>query len=75
MMKQMNGNISDLDEHGLLPYHVIVAATRGDPDAMKRVMQHYEGYSRICLFASSATNAAIHITALTRTYAIDYVQG
>ena len=44
MMKQMNGNISDLDESGLLPYHVIVAATRGDPDAMKRVMQHYEGY-------------------------------
>ena len=44
MMKQMNGNISDLDEHGLLPYPVIVAATRGDPEAMKMVMQHYEGY-------------------------------
>ena len=47
MMKQMNGNISDLDESGLLPYHVIVAATRGDPDAMKRVMQHYEGVHRV----------------------------
>ena len=44
MMKQANGNISDQDERGLLPYPVIIAATKGDPDAMKIVMQHYQSY-------------------------------
>lgn len=34
---------SDFDERGLLPYPVIVAATKGDPDAMKAVLRHYEG--------------------------------
>ena len=29
---------------GLLPYPVIIAATKGDPEAMKIVIQHYEGY-------------------------------
>ena len=28
-------------ERGLLPYPVILAATKGDPDAMKIVLQHY----------------------------------
>ena len=32
------------DERGLLPYPVIIAATKGDPDAMKIVVQHYESY-------------------------------
>lgn len=31
-------------ERGLLPYPVIVAATRGDPEAMMTVVQHYESY-------------------------------
>ncbi len=44
MMKQANGNIIDQDERGLLPYPVIIAATKGDPEAMKIVIQHYEGY-------------------------------
>ena len=35
---------SDFDERGLLPYPVIVAATKGDPDAMKIVLQHFSGY-------------------------------
>ena len=49
-MMKMNGN-SDLDERGLLPYPVIVAATKGDPDAVKIVVQHYDGYITIrCLF-------------------------
>ena len=26
------------------PYPVIVAATKGDPDAMKMVLQHFSGY-------------------------------
>ena len=31
-------------ESGLLPYPVIVAATKGDPEAMNIVVQHYESY-------------------------------
>lgn len=34
---------SDFDERGLLPYPVIAAATKGDPDAMAIVLRHYEG--------------------------------
>ena len=42
----MNGTIgnSNPDERGLLPYPVILAATKGDPDAMKIVVQHYASY-------------------------------
>lgn len=42
-MMKVNGN-SDFDESGLLPYPVIIAATKGDPDAVKAVVKHYEGY-------------------------------
>ena len=42
MMMKTNGN--DHDERGLLPYPVIIAATKGDPEAMKIVVQHYESY-------------------------------
>ena len=31
-------------ESGLLPYPVIVAATKGNPEAMNIVVQHYESY-------------------------------
>ena len=34
---------SDYDERGLLPFPVIIAATKGDPDAMTIVLSHYEG--------------------------------
>lgn len=41
----MNGKIdNNPDERGLLPYPVILAATKGDADAMKIVMQHYASY-------------------------------
>lgn len=42
----MNGTIgnTEQDERGLLPYPVIVAATKGDPDAMAVVMKRYESY-------------------------------
>ncbi len=42
----MNGTIgnTERDERGLLPYPVIVAATKGDPDAMTVVMKRYESY-------------------------------
>ena len=39
----MNTQI-DSNERGLLPYPVIIAANRGDPDAMKMVVQHYDSY-------------------------------
>ena len=40
----MNGTNCNDNERGLLPYPVILAATKGDPDAMKIVMQHYQSY-------------------------------
>jgi len=47
----MNGTISNNEnECGLLPYPVIAAATKGDPDAMKIVMQHYGSY--ICYLST-----------------------
>ncbi len=40
----MNGTNFNENERGLLPYPVILAATKGDPDAMRIVMQHYQSY-------------------------------
>lgn len=40
----MNGNNTENEERGLLPYPVIIAAAKGDPQAMSIVMQHYESY-------------------------------
>ena len=37
---------SDHDERGLLPYPAIVAATKGDPDAMKIVLNRYDSNIR-----------------------------
>ena len=39
-----NGKQSDFPDVALVPYPVIVAATKGDPDAMKIVLQHFSGY-------------------------------
>lgn len=35
---------TDNNERGLLPYPVIIAATKGDPEAMNIVVLHYESY-------------------------------
>lgn len=35
---------TDNNERGLLPYPVIIAATKGDPEAMNIVVQHYDSY-------------------------------
>ena len=43
-MKGTNGKKSDFPDVALVPYPVIVAATKGDPDAMKIVLQHFSGY-------------------------------
>ncbi len=31
-------------EHKLLPFHTILDATKGDPLAMEKVLNHFEGY-------------------------------
>ncbi|MEA5058990.1 MAG: helix-turn-helix domain-containing protein [Candidatus Pelethousia sp.] len=40
----MNGTIGESSERGLLPYPVILAASKGDPDAMRIVVRHYGSY-------------------------------
>ncbi|WP_320951940.1 helix-turn-helix domain-containing protein [Hungatella effluvii] len=35
---------TDNNERGLLPYPVIIAATKGDPEAMNIVVKHYDSY-------------------------------
>ena len=40
-MTKMIGN-TEQDERGLLPYPVIIVATKGDPEAMNIVIQHYD---------------------------------
>ena len=42
-MTTQTGKTTD-DERGLLPYPVIIAATKGEPQAMNIVCQHYAGY-------------------------------
>ena len=39
-MNGTNGNEPGYPEKALVPYPVILAATKGDPDAMKIVLQH-----------------------------------
>ena len=43
-MNGLNGNQNDYPENALVPYPVILAASKGDPDAMKIVLQHYQSY-------------------------------
>ena len=40
-MTKMIGN-TEQDERGLLPYPVIIAVIKGDPEAMNIVIQHYD---------------------------------
>ncbi|MEG2852353.1 MAG: helix-turn-helix domain-containing protein [Hydrogenoanaerobacterium sp.] len=42
-MMKTTGNTEN-DERGLLPHPVIIAATKGDPQAMSIVVQQYESY-------------------------------
>ena len=51
-MNGTNGNQPGYPENALVPYPVIVAATKGDPDAMKMVLQHFSGYiARLSILA------------------------
>ena len=40
-MNGLNGNQNDYPENALVPYPVILSASKGDPDAMKIVLQHW----------------------------------
>ena len=42
-MTAQTGN-NENAERGLLPYPVIIAATKGDPEAMEIVVHHYDSY-------------------------------
>lgn len=42
-MNGMNG-MYESPEVALVPYPIILAATKGDPEAMKLVVQHFSGY-------------------------------
>ena len=42
-MNGMNGKYES-PEVALVPYPIILAATKGDPEAMKVVVQHFSGY-------------------------------
>ena len=43
-MNGMLSNSTDSPDRGLLPYPIILAAIKGDPDAMKITVQHFSGY-------------------------------
>lgn len=42
-MNGMNGKYES-PEVALVPYPIILAATKGDPEAMKLMVQHFSGY-------------------------------
>lgn len=52
-MNGTNGNQNDYPENALVPYPVILAASKGDPDAMKMVLQHFSGYIAITISTAS----------------------
>ena len=55
-MIEMIGN-TEKDERGLLPYPVIIAATKGDPEAMKIVVQQYESSHSHPVYAKAPRRA------------------
>ena len=58
-MNGTNGNEPGYPDNALVPYPVIVAATKGDPDAMKIVLQHFSGYiARLSISRSTWAFAA-----------------
>ena len=46
-MNGTNGNEPGYPEKALVPYPVIVAATKGDPDAMKRYQTNSNEYQSL----------------------------
>ena len=54
-MNGLNGKPTEYPENALVPYPVILAASKGDPDAMKIVLQHLDVYKRQDKGASNET--------------------
>lgn len=67
-MNGKNGKQSDYPEIALVPYPVIVAASKGDPDAMKIVLQHFSGYIASLSMRKLYDERSNSTMALTRTY-------
>lgn len=63
LMNGTNGNEPGYPEKALVPYPVILAATKGDPDAMKIVLQHFSGYIARLSMRSCTTSAGTSILA------------
>lgn len=63
LMNGTNGNEPGYPEKALVPYPVILAATKGDPDAMKIVLQHFSGYIARPPCGSCTTSAGTSILA------------
>ena len=51
-----------MSKHKLIPYPVIAAAVRGDPEAVNQVLDHYSG----CPCAEGMTRTAIPALQWTR---------
>lgn len=67
-MNGMNGKYES-PEVALVPYPIILAATKGDPEAMKLVVQHFSGYIASLSMRKLYDEEATPITAWTRTSA------
>ena len=74
-MNGTNGKQSDFPDVALVPYPVIVAATKGDPDAMKIVLQHFSGYIASLSMRKLCDERGTSILALTRIFANGCKQG
>lgn len=62
---------TDNNERGLLPYPIIVAATKGEPEAMQAVLQHYDSYISslsMCKFRDERGNTYYGIDEDMRDY-------
>ena len=68
-----NANITEQDARGLLPYPVIIAASKGDPDAMRIVVHHYESYIAFLSMRKFRDEPATATSAWTRTSATNCV--
>ena len=48
-----------MSKHKLIPYPVIAAAVRGDPEAVNAVLLHYAGYIRYFSKVNGQVNAEV----------------
>ena len=62
LMNGTNGNEPGYPEKALVPYPVILAATKGDPEAVAAVLSHYAGYIRSCAKMDGQINTDSYFT-------------